>query len=171
MSARRLQFRRAGALVPTMKFARLLLIVPLVFCTGAAKRPSLDLRIHGTGTAAEAPTFAFPSTLMNGTPVFLQRLPLLTQREVSAVYPFAATDGTQGIYLKLGAHGSRLLQQHTMSRPGTILVVLLNGRQVSNLLVDRPVDDGIVCVPRGLTPEEAELLSISFPVIGQEGKK
>lgn len=154
-----------------MKFARLLVLVPLVFCTGAAKRPALDLRIHATGTAAEAPTFAFPSTLINGTPVFLQRMPLLTQREVTAVFPFAAADGTEGIYLKLGPHGSRLLQQHTMAKAGTMLVVLLNGRQVSNLLVDRAVDDGIVCVPRGLTPEETAMLASSFPVMGGEGRK
>jgi hypothetical protein len=65
-------------------------------------------------------------------------------------------------------HGSRLLQQHTMSRRGELLVVLVNGRQVSNLLVDRPIDDGIVSIPRGLSADDIDLLTTVFPVIGQE---
>ncbi len=154
-----------------VKYVRLVVIASLVLCAGAAKKQALDLRVHATGTEAEAPTFAFPSTLLNGTPVFLQRMPLLTQREVASVYPFNAADGSQGIYLKLGAHGSRLLQQHTTSRGGTMLVVLLNGRQISNLLVDRPVSDGIFCIPRGLTADDVEFLTTVFPVTGQEGKK
>lgn len=154
-----------------MRFLRFALAVGLLFCTGAAKKPTLDLRVHALGTAAEAPTFAYPTTLLNGTPVFLQRMAMLTEREVSSVYPFSAADGSQGIYLKLGAHGSRLLQQYTASNRGAMLVVLLNGRQVSNLLVDRPVNDGIVCIPRGLNDDEISLLSLAFPVMNQQGGK
>lgn len=138
---------------------------------GAAKKSSLDLRIHAMGTPAEAPTFAYPFTLLNGTPIFLQRLALITQREVVSVYPFAAADGSQGIYLKLSSHGTQLLLQHTMSRRGTMLVVILNGRQISNLLVDRPVNDGILSIPRGLNEDEILLLTSAFPVMGQQGKK
>ncbi len=153
------------------KYIRLVALASLFLCTAAAKKPVLDLRVHATGTEAEAPSFAFPATLINGTPVFLQRMPLLTQREVNSIFPFNAADGSQGVYLKLGAHGSRLLQQHTSARGGSMLVVMLNGRQVSNLLVDRPVDDGIVCIPRGLTADDVQFLTTVFPVTGQEGKK
>jgi hypothetical protein len=142
-----------------------------LLCTGGAKKPTIDLRIHGEGIAAEAPTFAFPAALINGRETFLARMPLITQREVRAIYPFPAADGTQGVYLKLDAHGSGLLQQHTMERSGRLLVVLLNGRQVSNLVVDRPITDGIVSIPRGLGEGDIEMLTTVFPVIGQEGQK
>jgi hypothetical protein len=142
-----------------------------LLCTGGAKKPTVDLRIHGEGIAAEAPTFAFPATLLNGQETFLSRMPLLTQREVRAVYPFPAADGTQGVYLKLDNHGTGLLQQHSMERRGRTLIVLLNGRQVSNLLVDRPVTDGIVGIPRGLSAEDITLLTTVFPVLGESGKK
>jgi hypothetical protein len=142
-----------------------------LLCTGGAKKPTVDLRIHGEGIAAEAPTFAFPATLLNGQETFLSRMPLLTQREVRAVYPFPAADGTQGVYLKLDNHGTGLLQQHSMERRGRTLIVLLNGRQVSNLLVDRPVTDGIVSIPRGLSAEDITLLTTVFPVLGESGKK
>ena len=149
----------------------LALCATALLCTGGAKKPVVDLRIHGEGIAAEAPSFAFPANLINGRETFLARMPLLTQREVRAVYPFPAADGTQGIYLKLDNHGSGLLQQHTMERSGRLLVVLLNGRQVSNLVVDRPITDGIVSIPRGLGDGDIELLTTVFPVIGQEGTK
>jgi hypothetical protein len=153
-----------------MKISRLALAVAALLCAAGAKKPVLDVRIHAEGSEAEAPTFAIPATLLNGKPAFLQRMPLVSQSEIEAVYPFDAADGSQGVYLKLGAHGSRLLQQHTMSQQGKTLVVMLNGRMVSNLLVDRPVNDGIVAIPRGLTPEDIALLTTAFPVVGQESQ-
>lgn len=154
-----------------MKFSRYLVAAAALACVAGAKKPTIDLRVHAEGTAAEAPTFAIPATLLSGKPTFLQRMPLITQSEIESIYPFAAADGSQGVYLKLGQHGSRLLQQHTMERRGGTLVVMLNGRMVSNLLVDRPIDDGIVCIPRALTQEDIALLTSAFPVLGQESKK
>lgn len=152
-----------------MHRALVLVFAAALLCTGGAKKPVIDLRIHGEGIAAEAPTFAFPATLLNGREVYLSRMPLITQREVRSVYPFPAADGSEGVYLKLDNHGTGLLQQHTMERRGRTLVVLLNGRQVTNLLVDRPVTDGIVSIPRGLSPEDIALLRTAFPVIGETG--
>jgi hypothetical protein len=152
-----------------MPALRLAVAALALFCLGGAKKPVVDLRIHALGTAAEAPTFAIPATLLNGTPVFLQRMPLVSQREIKAIYPFIAADGSHGTYLKVDNHGSRLLHQHTMSSRGGLLVVLLNGRQVSNLLVDRHIDDGIISIPRGLTADDIEFLATVFPVMGQEG--
>lgn len=154
-----------------MTVLRLAVAVAALLCLGGAKKPVIDLRIHALGTAAEAPTFAIPASLLNGTPVFLQRMPLTTQREIKAVYPFRAADGSHGTYLKLDNHGTRLLHQHTMSRRGELLVVLLNGRQVSNLLVDRSIDDGIITIPRGLSADDLAVLTSVFPVLGQEGQK
>ena len=154
-----------------MKFPRPLIIAAALLCAAGAKKPALDVRIHAEGNEAEAPTFAIPATLLNGRPTFLQRMPLVTQSEIEAIYPFAAADGSQGVYLKLGQHGSRLLQQHTMSQQGTMLVVMLNGRMVSNLLVDRQIADGIIAIPRGLSAEDIAVLTSAFPVLGQESTK
>lgn len=142
-----------------------------LLCTGGAKKPVVDLRIHGEGMEAEAPTFAFPAALLNGRETFLSRMPLITQREIRGVYAFPAADGSQGIYLKLDNHGSGLLQQHTMERSGRLLAVFLNGRQVSNLVVDRPITDGIVSIPRGLDAAEIELLTTAYPVLGDTGTR
>ncbi|MEX1045358.1 MAG: hypothetical protein WEC73_04445 [Chthoniobacterales bacterium] len=154
-----------------MTALRLAVAAAALLCLGGAKKPFVDLRVHAPGTAAEAPTFAIPATLLNGAAVFLQRMPLLTQREIKAIYPFLAADGSHGTYLKLDNHGTRLLHQHTMSRRGELLVVMLNGRQVSNLLVERSIDDGIITIPRSLSADEITLLTSIFPVLGQESQK
>jgi len=155
-----------------MKHAHLVVLAAAaLFCTAGAKKPEIDLRVHGQATAAEAPTFAFAATMLNGEPTFLQRMPLLTDREVKAVYPFPAADGSMGVYFKLDSHGTGLLGQYTMERPGRKLVVILNGRQISNLVVDKPVRDGILAIGRGLTPDDVDLLASVFPVLGESGKK
>ena len=170
-AARTVAIPRAPPLLVRMRHPFLFLCTAALLCTGGAKKPTVELRIHGEGIAAEAPTFAFPSTLLNGRETFLSRMPLITQREIHSVFPFAAADGSQGVYLKLDNHGSGLLKQHTMERNGRLLAVFFNGRQVSNLVVDRPVNDGIVSIPRGLDSAEVEMLTAAYPVIGQSGKK
>jgi hypothetical protein len=42
---------------------------------------------------------------------------------------------------------------------------------VSNLVVDRPVTDGIVSIPRGLDAAEIELLTAAYPVLGETGTR
>ena len=48
---------------------------------------------------------------------------------------------------------------------------MLNGRQVSNLIIDRPISDGIVSIPRGLSADDVEFLSTVFPVLGESKQK
>ena len=151
--------------------ALLALALVALFCTGGAKKPVVDIRIHAEGMASEAPSFAFPATLMDGRQVHLSRMPLISHREVKAIFPFDAADGTRGVYLKLDSHGSGLLNQHTVAARGGTLAVFINGRQASNLRVDRQVSDGIVSIPRGLTEEDITVLSSAFPILGQSEEK
>ncbi len=146
----------------------LLLTAALSLLTlGMARKDNFSLTFHGQGTASEAPTFAFPATLMgSGRPIFLQRMPLISNREIKAFYPFAAADGSNGAYFQLDSHGAALLAQFSMSRQGTFLVALLNGRQIVDLRVNEPVTDGILTIPSGLTSEDISLLGTRFPTMG-----
>lgn len=98
-------------------------------------------------------------------------MPLINERDVISAQTFPAADGSLGAYFKLDAHGTNLVMQHTLSQRGTFLFAFINGRAVIDLYVDRPVQDGIIAIPRGLTPEEVILIEQKFPIIGQEGKK
>lgn len=154
-----------------MRSRILLLLLAALLCLGMARKPPLSLRLHGEGTASEAPTFAFPANLLSGRPVYLQRMPLVTEREIRAFHAFEADDGSYGACFQLDNHGRKLLEQFSMSRRGTYLVAIFNGRQVADLFVDRTVSDGILCIKRGLTSEDVTLLGRHFGVIGGKPRK
>lgn len=134
------------------------------------KKEALSLRIHGEGGAEEGEKFTVPVVLMDGRRTALSIMPLLTEHDVKSVYPFKAPDGSYGAYLRLDTHGANLLTQYSIERMGrnNVLAVMLNGRQVIDVLVDKPVRDGIFCIPAGMTMiEEARLVNF-FPITGQE---
>jgi hypothetical protein len=139
---------------------------------GAKKQSAVAVRFYGQGGGAgEGSDFSQPVPLLgSGRTIYMQTMPLITEKEITAYYAFPATDGsgTMGAYFKLDDHGRNLLGQHTMARRGEYLLAFFNGRHVVDLRIDRGVTDGIVCIPRGLTPTDAELLSITFREIGKE---
>jgi hypothetical protein len=100
-------------------------------------------------------------------------MPLLNEHDIKSVYPFKAPDGTGGAYLRLDGHGSNLLTEYSVEKMGrgNVLAVMLNGRQVADLVVDAPVRDGIFVIPSGMTMTEEARLVNAFPLMGQEGSK
>jgi len=139
---------------------------------GASKQSAVAVRFYGQGGGAgEGSDFSQPVPLLgSGRTIYMQTMPLITEKEITAYYPFQATDGsgTMGAYFKLDAHGSNLLGQHTMAHRTEYMLAFFNGRHIVDLRIDRGVTDGIVCIPHGLTPTDVELLSITFPEIGHE---
>ena len=128
----------------------------------------LTLRIHCEGSAEDGEKFTVPVTLLDGRKAHMSVMPILTEHEVKAVYPFKAPDGTGGAYLKLDGHGANLLTQCSLEKRGSVLAVLVNGRQAADLMVDAPVRDGIFVIPSGLTMTEEARLVNAFPLMGQE---
>ena len=142
---------------------------------GASKQSAVAVRFYGQGGGAgEGSDFSQPVPLLgSGRTIYMQTMPLITEKEITAYYPFQATDGsgTMGAYFKLDAHGSNLLGQHTMSRKGSYLLAYFNGRHVIDLYIDRAVTDGIISIPSGLTSADIAALEITFPLMGHENEK
>lgn len=132
------------------------------------KKDQFTLRIHGEGSPEDGEKFTLPVILLDGRKTTLSIMPLLTEHEVKSVYPFKAADGTGGAYLKLDNHGANLLTQYSLEKRGSVLAVLINGRQAADLMVDAPVRDGIFVIPSGMTMAEEARLVNAFPLMGQE---
>ena len=132
------------------------------------KKDGITIRIHGEGNPEDGDKFTLPVVLLDGRKTTLSIMPLLTEHEVKSIHPFKAADGTGGAYLKLDNHGANLLTQYSLEKRGSVLAVLLNGRQVADLMVDAPVRDGIFVIPSGMTMAEEALLVNAFPLMGQE---
>jgi hypothetical protein len=151
-----------------MKFARLLLVpfLSLLFVAGAKKQP-ISVRFHVEANARDGETFAMPVKFQNPPREgYVERVPTLSERDVSEVKPFQVGDGTFACAFMLNAHGRTSLQTLSTEKRGSSMVIYVSTKggthQVIDLLIDKPITDGIIYVPRGLTGLEVAALHKQF---------
>ena len=137
------------------------------------KKEELSFRVHGETAMEEGEKFAVPVALLDGRRTAVSIMPLLNEHDIRSVSPFHAQDGSYGVYLHLDQHGANLLTQYSLEHMGrnSVLVVMVNGRHVTDLLVDKPVRDGIFAIPGGMTIVEAAKFANAFPIAGRENTK
>ena len=146
-------------------------LLALAFVAFAKKEPPLTVHFHLEANARDTATFATPVTLKNPPrEAYVEKIPTLTERDIAAIYPFPASDGTMGCAFKLNDHGTFDLEAVSTDRRGSSIIAVVNGRQVIDMIIDKKVSDGVITIANGLTPRDIELLSKKFPVLGQ-GKK
>lgn len=160
-----------------MRIARLLVLAFMVLGTlGAARKPALSVGFHAEANARDGEPFAMPVKFQNPErDGFVERIPSLSDRNIQAIYPVAAADGTFGCAFQLDQSGRIGLQTLSAERRGTSLVVFLSTKtgvhQVIDMVIDKPVNDGIIYVPRGLTQFEIAALQKQFRTMGQTKKR
>jgi hypothetical protein len=134
------------------------------------KKDALTIRIHGEASPEDGDKFSVPVILLDGRKSTLSIMPLLSEHDIKSVYPFKTPDGSCGAYLKLNAHGSDVLTQYSVENMGRnkVLAVMINGRQVADLIVDKPVQDGLFVIPSGMSMVEDAKLTMAYPLMGQE---
>jgi hypothetical protein len=159
-------------MIRPMRRLLLLCLLPLApLFAGETKQEStlVQVRLHAEGLAQEGETFVIPVTLTNPPKqTYIRRVPIVTERDIVAFYPFAAPDGSIGCYFKLDADGTHKLHQHTVEKLDTIVVAMVNGRVACTMLVDRQIKDGILTIPSGFLPVEIAKLQARFPIMGKE---
>lgn len=153
--------------------ALLTVLLALCFVASAKKKPELTIRFHSEIVGGNSDTFAVP--IMFSYPPhqgIVSKIPDFSERNIVEIYPFQAADGSMGCAFKLDQHGTLALDTLSVDKRGRSIVVMLNGRHVIDMVIDRRVSDGIITVQRGLTPAEVGLLQKEFPLFGQKaGKK
>ena len=150
-----------------------LLAILCISCLGMAKKqPETTVRFFTEANAQDTDRFADPVMLHNPPRMaYIENIPDISERDIEAIYPFPAPDGTFGCAFKLDEHGKIALNTLSIERRGTSLVAFINARQVIDMTIDRPISDGIVVIQFGLTPQEIDLLKKRFHVLGDDGKK
>jgi hypothetical protein len=166
MSAMRLLIR----LLPV-----LIVLFPILLQAGQKKAPPVSIRVFCEGNEKEGESFVTPVELT--TPqkrVFLRKVPIVTEKDITSFYPFPGRDGMIAAYFRLDAHGADKLDQFTTEDRGKLAVVMVNGRVAAALRIEQRVRDGILYVSGGILPDEVLQLQTKYPVIGREsefGKK
>ncbi len=147
----------------------LLLLCSISVSTADDKPSPVTVRLHAEGKESEGPTFGTPVTLLlPPKKIIMRKVPIISERDFVAFYPFPTKDGTLGAYFKLDAHGTNKLASHTTEFRDTLAVALINGRVACALMVDKKITDGLVYIPSGFLSKEIAQLQTKFPTIGKE---
>lgn len=147
-----------------------LLITSLPMFAGQKKSEyPVSVRIHAEARSGDGDSFGSEITLARpAKTITISKIPIVSERDFVAFFPFQAPDGSFGAYFKVDAHGTNKLEVHTTEYRDTLVVALVNGRVASAMNVDRKITDGIVLVPAGFQPDEIIRLQTKIPVIGNE---
>lgn len=140
-----------------------------------SSKPALTVRFHTEANARDGDSFAIPVNLTyQRRKAFMNRVPAFSELQISAIYPFAAGDGTSGCLFQLNPQGRIRLETLSSESRGTALVVFVGTKtgqhQVIDMIIDQPVSDGVISVPRGLTDLEIIAMRKQFKVLGGETK-
>jgi hypothetical protein len=158
-----------------MKFASrfLILLIPLLFVAAAKKKqPIVAVRFHTEANAHDSSSFATKVALLNPPrEAYIEKMPVLSERDIQAIFPFPAADGTMGCAFQFDRHGTLALDTLSIEKRGEPLVPVVNGRQLMDMTIDKRVSDGILTIPRGILPVEIDALQKLYPVIGQPPRK
>src|SRR6266516_1829069 len=89
--------------------------------------------------------------LFSGKQVANESKPRLSERDVVASYSYSAGDGNYGALFELDEHGRLALDALSIERRGSLLFVLINGRSITELEIDKRISDGKIYIASGLS--------------------
>jgi hypothetical protein len=159
-----------------MRIAPLFLIVLALGGVGMASKPKITVRFHAEANANDGQPFAMPVTFANPPRAgHIAQIPAISERNIEAIFPYPAPDGTMGCAFKLDSFGHTALEEMSLSHRGGSVVAFVGTKtgthQVIDMVIDKVIRDGIINIPRGLTPLEVEALRKEFKVLGEPVKK
>src|SRR5947199_3364024 len=144
------------------------LILALFVASVAGKDRHCTFRVHAEANPNDTATFSTSVRAMfSGKTVSIERTPRLSERDVIAFYPYPAADGNYGALFQLDEHGRIALDALSVERRGSLLFILINGRPITELQIDRRVSDGRIYIASGLTKADIELMKKDWRLIGQ----
>jgi len=159
-----------------MRTAPLFLIVLAFGAVGFAKKETIGVRFHVEANENEGQPFASPVTFHHPERKgYIKQIPFISERNIEAIFPYPASDGTFGCAFKLDGFGRTSLEETSMSNRGASVAAFVGTpkgtHQVIDMVIDKVIRDGIITIPSGLTQLEIDALSKEFKVLGQMGKK
>jgi hypothetical protein len=153
---------------PLVAFLLCALLAP---ATADARKPRCTLRIHAEANAQDTDVFSSKiASQRTGKPVTIEKVPTISENDVTAFAAYPATDGTYGVLFQLNDHGKLALDTLSVDRRGKFVYIFVNGRGVAELQVDKRITDGQVYVASGLTTADVALMRKSWPLIGARKK-
>lgn len=144
----------------------------LLLATSAlAGRSHVSFQVHVAAKAQDSSVFAQPIRSLDGHQVYIEKTAWLSEHDVQAFYPYRAADGSYAALLQLDDHGRTVLETLSIEKRGSYLYVFVDGRALTELLIDRRVSDGKIYLPSGLTEADIKLMNKDWKLMGRGKKK
>jgi len=155
-----------------MKFIFASLIVALFVPSVSGKDRHCSFRVHAEANPNDGASFASSVPAMfSGKRVAIEQVPRLSERDVIAFYPYSTSGGNYGALFQLDEHGTLALDTLSVEKRGGLLFVLVNGRPITELQIDRRVSDGRIYIASGLTKADIESMKKDWRLIGEKKKR
>src|SRR6266480_1491672 len=148
------------------------LIVALLTISATGKDQHCIFRVHAEANPNDTATFSSSvRALFSGKQVAIERMPRLSERDVVAFYPYSAGEENYGALFQFDDHGRLALDALSIERRGSLVFVLINGRPITELQIDRRVSDGRIYIASGLTKADIDLMKNNWRLIGEKKKR
>ena len=145
----------------TLLFVLLVLALPAMAVEQKTYR--LNVRFHPEDASDTTGTFCMPVEVPGmADPVFVRKLPTVSERDIISMKTFNAPDGSYGAYFNLTPHGKFMLETETALYKGKLMVAVINNVPVTAMYIDRQINDGIIGIPNGLSIEQVEKMEKDF---------
>jgi hypothetical protein len=160
-----------------MKTLRLFLLamIATTLC-GGAKKPKLTVHFHVEAMGNAGGEFTVPAKFANPPRAgYIEAIAFASERNIAAIFPVNNPDGTLGCAFQLDQSGRFALETLSKDRRGSSILITMGTKkgshQVIDMVIDKPIVDGIIYVPTGISPGEMQFLKQLYPIMGQPRKK
>lgn len=144
----------------------LAILATAVWCPGAGKKTKMALiTFHLEGEETGNPKFMTPVKLgKEHRQYYFNKIPIFTDKDIEWFYPFTSRDGASfGAAFKLKDHAATNLKALTLTNQGKIIGIRASDAQLSAVLIDRPVSDGVIVMWEGLQQRHLAEFRARFP--------
>ena len=132
-----------------------------------------SLSFHVETEASDNPKMIFSHTVNNGETRYFRRIPEISTKDVISYSPFPSNTGEgYGAVFRLRESAAKRLAAITNINQEKWLVAQVNGRLVDAVIIDQPINDGVLVVWKGITLADLSIFDKSTKRTGeQDGKK
>lgn len=144
----------------------------LAVLSANAKSRHCVFRLHLEANPQDTASFSTSvRTQFSGKETAIERVARITENDVAAFYPYPVTKDNYGALFQLDEHGTIALDTLSVERRGSLLFVIINGRPITELQIDKRVSDGQIYIASGLTKSDIDLMKKDWRLIGQRKKR
>jgi len=147
-----------------------LLIAPLGQAGGKAEQLGMVTFHLEMDSSGASPKIAFPQ-MDDGKVRYFLRSPEFTLKDVVAFSPTPSGAGDDyGLVFQLKNSARQRLYALSAAYLGKYVLAQVNGRVVDGVWIDKPVEDGVLVIWKGVTTGDIKLFDKVLPRIGATGK-